>query len=126
MIRTIICAFVLLCAMPTLTLGQGQGIRPPEDLTFCGTPQRDADGGIHRSTAVKRAFEREWPRRRLPVLHRPDGTVERWVIDHVRPLACCGCDAVHNLQWLPEGAWREKTRWERKVYGGRQCSPGCP
>jgi len=37
-------------------------------------------------------------------------------MDHVIPLACGGGDAIQNLQWLPTAAWREKSKWERKIY----------
>lgn len=97
-----------LLLLPTMALA---------DVRFCGVPLRDADGNIVRSTSVLREFERQHPK---PV----DG--RRWIRDHVIPLACCGCDSVENLQWLPEAQWREKSRWERIVYGGRGCSPGCP
>ena len=90
---------------------------PPNDPRLCGSPARSASGKIVRSTAVLREFEHLHP-------HPQDG--RRWYRDHVIPLACGGCDAVGNLQWLPEAQWREKSRWERKVYGGRGMSPGCP
>jgi len=41
-------------------------------------------------------------------------------MDHVIPLACGGGDVVINLQWLPTALWREKSKWERKIY----LSPG--
>jgi hypothetical protein len=68
------------------------------DLRFCGAPARDANGQIVRSQSVLRQFEREHPKPQ-------DGKV--WITDHVIPLACGGCDAVANLQWLPEAQWRE-------------------
>lgn len=89
---------------------------PLDDARFCGPPVRDANGAIVRSSTVLRAFER---------LH-PKPIEGRWYRDHVIPLACGGCDSVANLQWLPEPAWRDKSTWERRVYGGRQISPGCP
>lgn len=88
-----------------------------DDPRFCGPPERNADGTIKRSAAVLREFERLWPR---PL----DGRA--WYRDHVIPLACGGCDALANLQWLHEEAWRDKSKWERRVYGGRGVSPGCP
>lgn len=93
------------------------GVAQARDPRFCGQPARDADGRIIRSLSVLRAFEREYPRPR-------DG--RRWYLDHVIPLACGGCDAVHNLQWLHEKAWRDKAQWERRAYGGRLVSKGCP
>lgn len=97
---------VLLTSLPALA-----------DTRFCGVPVRDANGDIIRSSAVLREFERAHPKPQ-------DG--RRWIRDHVIPLACCGCDSVENLQWLTEAQWREKSKWERIVYGGRGCSQGCP
>jgi hypothetical protein len=98
-----------------------------EDPRFGGCPPaRDANGRIARSDAVLAEFERAHPRALLPKLLKADGTVEGWYKDHAIPLDCGGRDAVENLQWLPEHAWRDKSKWERKVYGGRSCSPGCP
>jgi len=37
-------------------------------------------------------------------------------MDHVIPLACGGGDAVINLQWLLTAMWREKAKWERRIY----------
>lgn len=88
-----------------------------DETRFCGQPIRNDHGDIIRRADVLREFERQNPRPR-------DG--RRWYKDHVIPLACGGCDAVSNLQWLHEDAWRDKSLWERKVYGGRGISPGCP
>ncbi|HLN78425.1 MAG TPA: HNH endonuclease signature motif containing protein [Nocardioidaceae bacterium] len=59
-----------------------------------------ADGhNHHRSRAVVRQFKRSHP---CP--GGPDaGSRSRcrgYQVDHVCPLACCGHDAVSNLQWL--------------------------
>lgn len=48
------------------------------------------------------------------------GPCQGWIMDHVIPLACGGGDVVINLQWLPTALWREKSKWERKIY----LSPG--
>jgi hypothetical protein len=88
-----------------------------DETRYCGPPPRDASGSIIRRADVLREFERRHPRPH-------DG--RRWYRDHVIPLACGGCDAVANLQWLPEEMWRAKSQWERKVYGGRGLSEGCP
>ena len=96
-------------------LGAAQAVAA--DPRFCGPPERSASGEIKRSAAVLREFE--------SLNARPqDG--RRWYRDHVIPLACGGCDSVINLQWLHEQAWRDKSKWERTVYGGRGISPGCP
>ena len=88
------------------------------DPRYCVPIVRDADGSIHRSAKVLGAFRREHP---CPSTGLTTGTCTGWSIDHVIPLASCGCDAVGNLQWLPNSikscAGTEcKDRWERKVY----------
>jgi len=88
-----------------------------DDPRFCGPPAREADGTIARDKGVLRVFEKRHPKPSI------EG---RWYRDHVIPLACGGCDSLINLQWLPEAQWRDKSKWERIVYGGRGISPGCP
>ena len=85
------------------------------DARFCGPPARNAEGVIIRNQKVLAEFERLYPQ------PGPD-----WYKDHVLPLSCGGCDTIINIQWLPEAQWREKSTWERKVYGGRGISKGCP
>lgn len=89
----------------------------PGDIRFCGAPARDKDGTIHRSQAVLRAFQKRYP---CPANGKTTGACPGWAIDHVIPLACGGCDAMHNLQWLPSGlksaAVIGKDRFERKIY----------
>jgi hypothetical protein len=89
-----------------------------EELRYCGPPQRDASGTIVRSAAVVRAFRKAHP---CPVTGKTDGACPKWAINHVIPLKSCGCDAVSNLQWMPDSIKSaagnfEIDRWERKVY----------
>lgn len=37
-----------------------------------------------------------------------------YVVDHLVPLACGGCDLPSNMQWLTIEEWRAKTKWERR------------
>ena len=105
---------------------------PLDETRYCGAPARDAQGQIIRRADVLRAFERAHPcpapvgekvsllaPRARPVTSNCPG----WYRDHVIPLACGGCDAVSNLQWLPEAQWKAKSRFERKIYapGGGAC-----
>lgn len=99
---------------------------PLVETRQCGEPPRTAAGDIKRRGDVLRAFEAAHP---CPVTGQPGvkpGTCPGWYRDHVIPLACGGCDAVSNLQWLPLDQWRNKSLWERRVYGGKGLSPGCP
>ena len=88
------------------------------ELRYCGDIVRTATGDIKRSSAVLTAFRKAHP---CPVTGKATGACPGWAIDHVIPLASCGCDAVSNLQWLPVGIKTAagdlaKDRWERKVY----------
>jgi hypothetical protein len=88
------------------------------DPRYCGEPARTATGEIKRSSSVVKQFRKLHP---CPVTGKVDGPCEGWAVDHVIPLASCGCDAVFNLQWLPNtiksAAGKDaKDRWERLVY----------
>lgn len=87
------------------------------EYRYCGEPQRDKEGKIKRSTKVINKFKELHP---CPSNGSTKGACEGWAIDHVIPLACGGCDAVSNMQWLPnELKSREKTgkdRFERVIY----------
>lgn len=92
---------------------------PPADPRYCAvSPARTASGAILRSRAVLREFKAAHP---CPSTGKATGACPGWAIDHVIPLACGGCDAVVNLQWLPDviksasGA-QAKDRWERTIY----------
>lgn len=89
-----------------------------QDTRFCGPPARDADGAIARSSAERARFQRLYP---CPANGARRGACPGWAVDHVVPLACGGCDAVPNMQWLPTGSKSTtsplaKDRWERAVY----------
>lgn len=89
------------------------------DIRYCtDTPERDAKGKIKRSRAVIAEFKREHP---CPVTGESTGACPGWSIDHVIPLACGGCDQIHNLQWLTNeikscSGNLCKDRWERTIY----------
>ena len=73
-----------------------------------------------RRGSVLSAFKRAHP---CPASGARAGPCPGWILDHVIPLACGGGDAVLNLQWLPTAIWREKSRWERKIYRRRGDAP---
>jgi|SRR5882762_103520 len=91
-----------------------------EEQRYCGPPVRLADGSIKRRPDVLTAFRKAHP---CPVTGLSTGACPHWAIDHVLPLACGGCDAVSNLQWLPDAlksaAVAGKDRFERLIY----CEP---
>jgi hypothetical protein len=112
------------CALVVLLLAASASAQtsPHPDARICGAPVRDADGRIHRSSTVLRAFQIIHP---CPSTGSRTGACPGWAIDHVLPLACGGCDSIENLQWLKNsikscpGA-ECKDRWERKI----NCQPG--
>lgn len=88
------------------------------DPRVCGIPKRDKDGSISRSKAAIKEFMSLHP---CPSTNKKKGACAGWAIDHVIPLASCGCDSVVNMQWLPNSiksaaGTNAKDRWERKVY----------
>lgn len=95
-------------------------LEPLEEQRYCGPPHRDSAGNIYRRSDVRHAFRQFHP---CPVTGGLSSKCPGWEIDHVIPLACGGCDAVSNMQWLPTGlktaAKVGKDRFERKIY----CSP---
>lgn len=101
-------------------------LSPTEEIRYCGPPPRDANGVIIRRTDVPRAFRRIHA---CPSTGRFSGACPNWSMDHVWPLACGGCDAVWNMQWLPNSlkSARQiaspgpKDRWEREIYDYESC-----
>lgn len=83
------------------------------ETRYCGAPARNLRGEIIRRSDVLTAFKRHHP---CPATGSTTGACEGWQIDHVIPLACGGCDAVHNLQWLNADAKGIKDRYERRIY----------
>lgn len=94
---------------------------PLKELRYCGPPKRAANGDIIRRADVLSAFQKAHP---CPVTGKTTGACSGWAKDHIVPLACGGCDAVSNLQWLPDGMKAAaaqngalpKDRFERSVY----------
>jgi hypothetical protein len=93
------------------------------DPKVCGAVVRDSDKTTLRSSRVLVSFKKEHP---CPSNGKDHGPCSGWVMDHVIPLDCGGCDSVGNLQWLPTDVWKMKSKFERKIYGGHSLSVGCP
>lgn len=100
----------------------GLALDPLVDYRFCGMPpKRDADGSIHRSSAVVAAYQRAHP---CPSTGLTKGACPGWALNHTYPLANGGCDHVSNLNWLPNAikSCALSTgipcvdRWERKIF----------
>lgn len=114
--------YTTLFLLVLVSAAAGQALQSPNDETrYCATPTtvvRDPDGSIHRSATVIRHFRLAHP---CPVTGLTIGACAGWSIDHVVPLECGGCDAVFNMQWLPNtikscAGTECKDRWEKRVY----------
>ena len=91
---------------------------PLDETRYCGPPKRDAEGAILRSYLVLKEFQALHP---CPSTGLPTGACPGWSKNHIIPLACGGCDAVSNLQWLPVDVKACAgphciDRFERKIY----------
>lgn len=65
---------------------------------------------IHRSRAVRRAFQRSHP---CPSTGLRVGSCPGYVVDHVVALECGGEDSVRNMQWQDVQSAKIKDRTER-------------
>ena len=98
---------------------QARGAVEYDDIRYCGQPARDSvTNRILRDRKQVYAFRKFNP---CPI----DGNLHKacwgWSVDHVRPLASCGCDDPNNMQWLDnriKSCAEEycKDRWELRVY----------
>ena len=80
------------------------------DLRICEVRQE-------RGTVAKAEFRKIHP---CPSTGLKTGACPGWQVDHIIPLASCGCDIVENLQWLKNdiktcAGIMCKDRWERKI-----------
>lgn len=110
--KLVLLVLMMVCGIASAALPATQ------ELRYCGPPPRDANGTIIRSAAVIDAFRKAHP---CPATLKTTGACPKWAIDHPVPMACGGCDAVSNMQWLPDAIKSAagavaKDRWERHVY----------
>jgi hypothetical protein len=70
-----------------------------KELRYCGQPKLGSLGQILRDQKAVAEFKKVHP---CPSTGKTSGACSGWSIDHVIPLACGGCDAVSNMQWLPD------------------------
>ena len=85
-------------------------------LLFVATTTWAACPPIQRSSAVRRAFQRQHP---CPSTGRPTGPCHQFIVDHIIPL-CLGSEAggrdtLQNLQWQTVSAAKAKDRIERQM-----------
>jgi hypothetical protein len=103
---------VALAALALSCIAQAQALDPFTEVRYCGVPARAADGSIKRSAAVLAAFRRANP---CPSTGKTTGACPRWAVDHAKPLACGGCDAVFNMLWMRNDAKALQDSYERKT-----------
>lgn len=109
----LVCAALAACAAPAPA-----ALDPLTEYRHCGPPERNADGTIKRRRDVLRAYKKLYP---CPATGLSTGVCPGWSINHVIPLASGGCDAVYNLDWMPDAikscARPEcRDRWERTYF----------
>jgi len=116
----VILSVLLIVLFSTLTvIGYASSHDPAlVETRYCGEPKRNASGTIIRRSAVRDAFRKQNP---CPSTGLTMDACPGWTIDHVKPLASCGCDSVSNMQWLPiaiksAAGTLPKDRWERRIY----------
>jgi hypothetical protein len=104
-------------------------LSPYKDYAMTGQPPaRNADGSIKRDPKVIAAYRKLYA---CPSTDKFTGPCPDWALDHTRPIDCGGVDAVWNLTWMHNSIKSAKgpftkDHYERRVYGGKGVSPGCP
>lgn len=111
-------SLILFGTFANLAHAQSVGEYQHTEMRYCGEPRRGKLGEILRDKTVVAAFKRVHP---CPSTGKTSGACDGWAIDHVIPMACGGCDAVSNMQWLPDSMKNHagitpKDRWERQIY----------
>ena len=81
------------------------------ETRYCGVV-RNADGTIHRSTAVLVVFQKIHP---CPSTGKTVGVCPGWSRNHDIPLACGGCDSVSNISWMRNDVKKLVDSYERKI-----------
>lgn len=125
MVKLSLLAVPILCMAAALS---AQELDPMQDYRYSGTVLRSTTGATLRNKAVAARFKMLYA---CPVTQEHSGACPGWAIDHVIPLDCGGVDAVYNMQWLPAQIKSQrgefsKDHFERRIYGGKAMSKGCP
>ena len=86
------------------------------DQQRCESCDRDGEGRIKRSAAMRKTFREMQP---CPATGSSSGACPGYVIDHINPLACGGEDDAENMQWQTKEEAREKDKVERVQCAGK-------
>lgn len=92
------------------------------ETRYCGEPKRNAAGEIIRSSAVRAAFQFQNP---CPSNGNRVGPCPGYSVNHDKPMACGGCDAVRNMSWMRNDVKRLHDSYERKINGGHIETAAC-
>ncbi len=84
-------------------------VRPVLDTPDLPCRARDPNGVVVRSRTRRDLFRR--------MTGYPNGR-PGYVVDHIVPLACGGCDVPSNMTWQTVADGKAKDRWERDICGG--------
>jgi len=90
-------------------LAHAEAYRDPNAGTRADPATTRAKGGTARSTAARRAFQRQHP---CPATGKPTGACPGYIVDHIIPLKRGGADSPSNMQWQRVADAKAKDRIE--------------
>lgn len=113
-------AAALLCG---LSLAQASP-DPYKEIRYCGPPKRDpVTHEILRDPKVISSYRKIHV---CPSTGKFTGACPDYSLNHVKPLACGGCDAVWNLTWMRNDIKKLQDRIERDIYALSPPVPDTP
>ena len=83
------------------------------ETRYGGAPKRDANGRIVRRSAVITAYKNLYPCPSTGMYGL--GACPGWSLNHDKPLACGGRDAVSNLSYMRNDAKKIVDSYEREI-----------
>lgn len=118
--------FLLTCTLAlasVATIAQ-VGIDPYKEIRYCGPPKRDpVTHEILRDAKVISSYRKVHA---CPSTGKFTGACPDYALNHVKPLACGGCDAVWNLTWMRNDIKALQDRVERNIYALSPPVPDTP
>ena len=83
------------------------------ETRYGGAPKRDANGRIVRRSAVVTAYKKLYPCPSTGLYGA--GACPGWSLNHDKPLACGGRDAVSNLSYMRNDVKKIVDSYEREI-----------